>query len=52
MEFLKQKWGYLLALALILIGAGVVWYLLFLNGAKDYTGGMLVLLPRMAKEMM
>lgn len=52
MGFLKQKWGYMLALVLILVTAGAVWYLLFYGGVKDYTGGMLVRLQNMAKEMM
>ena len=51
MEFLKHKWGYVLALALILIAGGVIWYLLFCGTPRDYTGGMLVQLADKAKEM-
>ena len=42
MEFLKQKWGYLLVLALLLIGGGVVWILLFCRVPENYAGGLLV----------
>lgn len=50
----KSKWGYALALilALTLIGAGVIGYFIYSNGSKDYTGGMLVRVSHMEKEMM
>jgi len=51
MEFLKRKWGFILALALILIAGGVIWYLLFYSTPKDYTGGILVRAGGIAKEM-
>lgn len=50
----KSKWGYALALilALALIGAGVIGYFIYSNSSKDYTGGMLVRVSHMEKEMM
>lgn len=43
MEFLKHNWGYLLLIAVVLITAAVVWYLLFLAGNQNpYAGGLLV----------
>jgi len=50
-EFLKHKWGYILALALILIAGGVIWYFLFYGTPRDYTGGILVQLTNTVKEM-
>ncbi len=52
MGFLKHLWGFLFAVALLLIAGGVVWYLLFYSGQRDYTGGMLVQAFDMAKGMM
>lgn len=52
MDFLRAKWGYILVLALVLIGAGIGGYFWFSRGSGDYTGGMLVHLADMAKEMM
>ena len=51
MGFLKYLWGFLFALALVLIAGGVVWYVLFYNGQRDYTGGMLVQFFDMARGM-
>lgn len=52
MGFLKHLWGFLFALALVLIAGGVVWYLMFYGVQRDYTGGMLVRLSDTAKELM
>lgn len=51
MEFLKRIWGYLFALAVILILGSILWYLLFYNDSQDYTGGMLVRLEEEIKEI-
>lgn len=51
MEFLRRKWGYLLALALVLIAGGVIWYLMFYATPGDYTGGILVRLGDRVKGM-
>lgn len=51
MGFLKEKWAYVLALALAAAVAGAVWYLMFYGGGRDYTGGLLVQLRNLAKEM-
>lgn len=53
MEFLKHNWGYLLLIAVVLITAAVVWYLLFLAGNRNpYAGGLLVRAFSGIKEMM
>lgn len=52
MGFLKRLWGFLFAMVLIALAAGVVWYLLFYGGQRDYTGGMLVQLTDIMKGMM
>lgn len=52
MGFLKHLWSFLFVVALALIAGGVVWYLLFYGGQRDYAGGMLVRLTDMAKGMM
>ncbi len=52
MDFFKEKWGYILVLALVLIGAGIAGYFWFGRNSGDYTGGMLVHMADTAKEMM
>ncbi|MCI9359604.1 MAG: hypothetical protein HFG65_01370 [Hungatella sp.] len=53
MEFLKHNWGYLLLIAVVLITAAVVWYLLFLAGNRNpYAGGLLVRAVLELKEML
>lgn len=52
MEFLKHNWGYLLLIAVVLITAAVVWYLLFLaSNQNPYAGGLLVQTVSGIKEM-
>ncbi len=52
MEFLKHNWGYLLLIAVVLITAAVVWYLLFLASNQNlYVGGLLVQAISGIKEM-
>ena len=51
MGFLKHLWGFLFVVAMILIVGGVVWYLLFYGGPRDYTGGMLVRISDIVKGM-
>ena len=51
MEFLKQKWGYLLVLALLLIGGGIVWILMFGRVPENYAGGLLVRGADMAEDL-